>query len=101
MDRAVRAADPAIRAGVKWNSLSWITHEWFGTVFLRSTDRLQVVLHCGAKAKNRARPAIPDATGLLDWRGPDRAIVTLGRGAEFEKHLPAFVRLVQAWIQHV
>jgi hypothetical protein len=101
LDRAVRALDTSINAGVKWNSLSWRTSEYSGTVFLRSTNSVQVVLHFGAKAKHRRRPAIADPEHLLTWKTDDRAIATLGRAAEFRRALPAFCAIAQQWIRHV
>jgi len=99
LDRAVRACDASIRSGLKWNSLSWATHEYFGTVFLRSTESVQVVLHFGAKGHRAVRPSIADPAGLLDWRGADRAIASLGRGAAFRRALPAFGAIVQDWVR--
>jgi len=99
LDRAVRSVSPTIRSGVKWNSLSWATREGFGTVFLRSTDSVQVVLHFGAKNTERGRPTIPDPVGLLAWRGADRAVVSLGRGAEFQRNLAPFSEIVRRWIE--
>lgn len=101
LDRAVRAVDATIRAGVKWNSLSWLTSEYFGTVFLRSTASAQVVLHFGAKAKRGGRPPIDDPAGLLEWKADDRALATLGQGKEFRRVLPAFCAIVRQWIAHV
>lgn len=101
LDRAVRAIDEKIQAGVKWNSLSWTTREYFGTVFLRSTASVQVVLHFGAKVKRGARPAIDDPAGLLEWKADDRALATLGNGPEFRRALPAFCAVVRQWIAFV
>lgn len=101
VNRAVLAVSSTIKAGVKWNSLSWATVEYFGTVFLRSTESVQVVLHFGAKARRGAKPSIDDPTGLLEWKAADRAIVSLGRGAELRRRLPAFAEVVRQWIAFV
>ncbi len=101
LDRAIRAVDEKIRAGVKWNSLSWATCDYFATVFLRSTETVQVVLHFGAKVKSGPRPSLNDPAGLLEWKAPDRALATLGQGAEFRQNLPAFCSVVRQWIAHV
>lgn len=101
LDRAVRAVDEKIQAGVKWNSLSWSTSEYFGTVFLRSTDLVLVVLHFGAKVKRGQRPAIHDPAGLLNWKSDDRALAVLGEGPAFRRNLPAFCAIVRQWIVHV
>lgn len=101
LDRAVRGVSAQIHTGVKWNSLSWATAEYFGTVFLRSTDSVQVVLHFGAKVKRGQRPLIDDPAGLLEWKADDRALATLGKGQTLRRNLPAFCALVRQWINHV
>lgn len=98
--KAILATDKSITEGVKWNSLSFRTTEWFATVNLRSRDSVQLVLHLGAKTGKEAG-AIPDPRGLLKWLGKDRAMATLGSGAGLKANLPAFKSLVKAWIRNV
>ena len=45
--------------------------------------------------------AIPDPKGLLKWLGKDRAMATLGRGAQLKAALPAFKAIVKAWIRYI
>jgi hypothetical protein len=100
--KAILSADKSITDGVKWNSLSFRTTEWFATVNLRSRDSVQLVLHLGAKVgKEAPAEAIPDPKGLLKWLGKDRAMATLGAGAGLKANLPALKAVVKAWIRHV
>lgn len=100
--KAIRSVDTSISDGVKWNSLSFQTTEWFATVNLRSRDSLQLVMHLGAKVgKEAPAEAIPDPKGLLKWLGKDRAMATLGAGAQLKAALPAFKAIVKAWIRYV
>ena len=100
--KTLLAADKSISDGVKWNSLSFRTTEWFATVNLRSRDSLQLVMHLGAKVgKEASAEAISDPMGLLKWLGKDRALATLGAGAEIKAALPAFKAIVKAWIRYV
>ena len=100
--RAILSADKSIADGVKWNSLSFRTTEWFATANLRSRDSVQLVLHLGAKVGKMApADAIPDPKGLLKWLGKDRAMATLGSGSALKANLPALKTLVKAWIRHV
>lgn len=100
--KAILSTDKSISDGVKWNSLSFQTTEWFATVNLRSRDSLQLVMHLGAKAGKEAPvEAIPDPKGLLKWLGKDRALATLGTGAEVKAALPSFKAIVKAWIRYV
>ena len=104
---AVRAvileADDRIKEGVKWNAPSFYTTEHFATFHLRSSTRVQLVLHLGAKPRAgvTVRNAIAESSVPLEWRGPDRAIVTFATVAEVRRHRAAFTRLVQQWIEHV
>lgn len=100
--KTVLGADKAIGEGVKWNSLSFKTTEWFATVNLRSTDSVQVVMHLGAKVGKEAAPdEIPDPKRLLKWLGKDRALVTLGKDAALKGNQAAFKAIVKAWIAFV
>ena len=69
---------------------------------LRSRDSVQLVMHLGAKV-GKAAPAdaIPDPKGLLKWLGKDRAMATLGSGADLKARLPALKAIVKAWIRYV
>jgi hypothetical protein len=105
--RGVRAiilgADPRIREGVKWNAPSYFTTEHFATFHLRGKSAIQVVLHLGARGRPdaRLRERVPDPSGLLEWRGADRAIVTFTSAADVEAKRAAFGDIVRAWAEHV
>ena len=100
--KAILSADASIFDGVKWNSLSFRTTEWFATVNLRSRDSVQLILHLGAKVgKEAPADAIPDPRSLLTWLGKDRAMATLGAGSALKANLPALKTLVKAWIRYV
>ena len=100
---AMRAVDPAIAEGIKWNAPSWRTGEYFATTHLRGKVGFSVILHLGAKA--RALPAgglvIDDANLLLKWLGPDRAQVTFVSSADFAAKLPGLQAVVKDWIRYV
>ncbi len=100
--KVILSADKSIVDGVKWNSLSFRTTEWFATVNRRSRDTVQLVLHLGAKVgKEASTDAIPDPKGLLKWLGKDRAMATLRSGLTLKANLPALKTLVKAWIRYV
>ena len=100
--KTLLSADKSISDGVKWNALSFRTTEWFATVNLRSQDTVQLIMHLGAKpGKQAPADAIPDTKGLLKWLGKDRAMATLGSGAQLKANLPALKAIAKAWIRHV
>jgi hypothetical protein len=99
--RIVLGADPAIEEAVKWNAPSYRTADFFATVHLRAQDTVQVVFHTGARKKPAAGGAlqIEDPSGLLRWLAADRAIATLGRGADLAARTSALEDLVRAWLR--
>lgn len=97
---ALLAADPSVRDGVKWNSVSFRTTEWFATVHLRAKRGVQLIFHFGAKARGRPRPKIELPTDAA-WLGDDRCSVILPAGKELAARLPELKRFVRAWIAHV
>ena len=100
--KAILGVDKSISDGVKWNSLSFRTTEWFATVNLRSQDSVQLIFHLGAKAGKAADwESIPDPKGLLAWKGADRAIATLGAGGALKANLPALRAILKAWLPYV
>jgi hypothetical protein len=90
---------PEIGEGIKWNAPSFHTADYFATVNLRSTDRVQFIFHTGAKKKNeKKKPAIADPGRLVKWLAPDRCLVTL---TDVEGDREAFQAIVRAWIEQV
>lgn len=95
----IRGVSPAIAEEFKWNSPGFRTTESFATVFLRSTDRLQLILHLGAKARPCLKPfTIDDPAGLVKWLAKDRCRVTV---ADIEKEKAVLTGIVRQWIEHV
>jgi hypothetical protein len=99
----IRGVDPRIEESVKWNAPSFATSEHFATFHLRAKEGVQVVLHLGAKARPdaRLRGSIADPAGLLDWRAPDRAIVTFRDPSDVEGKRSAFAAVIRQWIRFV
>ena len=99
----IRGADPRITESVKWNAPSFATTEHFATFHLRAKAGVQVVLHLGAKpqAGTTLRAGVDDPSGLLEWRGPDRATVTFADRADVAARRDAFVAVLRQWIAFV
>lgn len=95
----VLAADTKISEGVKWNSVSFKTADYFATIHLRSTNAVQLVLHRGAKSRDGGKEmAVPDPKGLMKWLSSDRCLVTLGKGRDIAANRKAFEAIVRAWV---
>jgi len=100
---AVRAAlvgsNPKIDEQIKWNAPSFT---WAGedrvTFNIRPKAPLLLIFHRGAKAKDSAGFTFQDETGLMDWKAPDRAVVTIASEADWDAHGTAIVGLIRRWM---
>jgi hypothetical protein len=99
----ILGADGRIAEGIKWNAPSFRTAEWFATFHLRAKEGVQVILHFGAKVRDKssARAAIADPDGLLEWLAPDRASAKFRDLADVQAKQAAFAAVVRQWIEHV
>ncbi len=99
----ILGVSPEIREGIKWNSLSFRTTDFFATVNWRSRDRVQLVFHMGAKVKDNSTKGmkIADPAGLINWLAKDRGLVTLGAGKDIEANRVALEAIVREWIRHL
>ncbi len=100
---AVRAAlagsDPKIGEQIKWNAPSFTrAGEDKLTFNIRPKAPLLLIFHRGAKPKDNAGFSFADETGLMDWKAPDRAVVTIGSEAEWQAHGAAIVALARHWL---
>ena len=98
----ILGAGAGISEGIKWNSPSFRTTEWFATVNVRK-DALMLILHLGAKTRDAgvAATRIDDSSSLLKWLGRDRAAVTFSGLKSVEDHRAALAQLVRQWIAFV
>lgn len=101
--RIILGADAGIAVGIKWNAPSFRTSEWFATFHLRAKAGVQVILHFGAKVRDRsgARAAIADPQSILTWLADDRASATFRDLPEVEAKQSAFAAVIREWIRHV
>jgi hypothetical protein len=95
----IAGAAPEATEQVKWNSPSFAMSEHFATLNLRAKRGIQLVLHLGARTRSDLdmRSVIKAPAGLLDWKGPDRAVVAIPDAAHLEQIGPALGRVVRAW----
>ena len=94
------AVDPTITEGIKWNSGSFRTSEWFATFHVvgpKGPKPVTLVLHLGARPRARAA-TVADPTHLLTVLSGDRATVTFTDLADLAQKAPAFDAVVRAWI---
>lgn len=96
-------ASPRICEGVKWNSLSYRTSDWFATLNWRCREQVQMVLHTGARKKDNTigKMDISDPRGLIKWLADDRCLVSLGSGGALKGNLHALAKIVREWIRRL
>jgi len=100
---AILSADLTISDGIKWNTPSYRTTEYFATTNLREKTGIGVILHLGAKVRD-ANPdglAVKDPDGLLKWLARDRASIVFKDLDDFHLKKGAFIRIIQQWIAYV
>jgi len=91
-----------IREGIKWNSISFQTSDWFATFNKRETKRIEIVLHFGAKKKEGADVnTIADPNRLLKKLAKDRCMLTIVDAEDLRTKEGAIKELVREWIRFV
>lgn len=95
---AILAADPQLEENTKWNSPNF-TYGGEDRVTLRLNPKggVQVILHRGAK-KLDSPFELNDPTGELEWRGHDRAILSVADEDDAARLAPRLTELVARWI---
>src|SRR5262245_3699804 len=101
--KSVLGVDKTIAEGIKWNSPSFRTSEYFATTNLREKKGIGLILHLGAKVRDlpAGGVVIDDPAKLLEWRGKDRAMIVFASSADFKDKKSAFERIIRRWIVHV
>jgi hypothetical protein len=99
----ILGVDPGIAEGIKWNAPSFRTSEYFATFHLRAKDGVQVILHLGAKTRDRSTSgvAIADPESLLEWLAKDRASAKFRDLKDIDARRSAFAKVIRQWIEHV
>jgi hypothetical protein len=97
----ILSVDPSIEEGVKWNTASFRTSDWFATLNgPKHVKEPMIILHAGAKAKGIVvKDRIPDPEGLIKWLGNDRAQIVFKDAADIKAKEKALQAIVKTWIQ--
>jgi hypothetical protein len=94
-------ADLSIQEDIKWNVPSFYTSEYFATFHLRAKDRVGVILHFGAKKRDTTGITISDPELLLEWLGPDRAMIAFRDLNDVATKQLALTNIIRDWIRYV
>jgi hypothetical protein len=101
--RTILGAAPGIHEGIKWNSPSFRTTEYFATVNLREKAGIGLILHLGAKVRKlpAGGVAIADPGKLLKWLGKDRAMVVFKDKNDLRAKKAGFAKIIEQWVAYV
>lgn len=99
----IMGVDPGIEEGIKWNAPSFFYHDYFATFNLRSTDKVQVIFHTGAKVKASATEGleIDDPHGMMKWLAKDRCMLTSQDMADLEAKRESLESIIRQWIRQM
>lgn len=99
----ILGADNSIGEGVKWNTASFRTTDWFATLNgPKHVKEPMIILHAGARAKGMVlKDRIPDPEGLLKWLGNDRAQIIFKDGKDISTKEAALTAVLRHWIEHL
>lgn len=97
----ILGADKSIEEGVKWNTASFRTTDWFATLNgPKHVKEPMIILHAGAKAKGLVlKDRIPDPQGLIKWLGNDRAQIIYKDAKDIKTKQIALHAILSAWIK--
>jgi hypothetical protein len=66
---------------------------------LQPGDRLQLILHRGAKPKESSGFVFDDPTGLIEWASIDRGVITIADANALEGILGSLLVTVVSWMK--
>lgn len=99
--KIILGVSPKIGEGIKWNSPSFRTTEYFATLNIRK-DQVWLILHLGAKVVDNSRELkIADPDGLLKWLAKDRVLVTFADARDVKAKKSRLQKIIREWIRCV
>jgi hypothetical protein len=96
----ILGADKSIEEGMKWNTASFKTSDWFATLNgPKHIKEPMIILHAGAKAKGIVlKDRIPDPQSLIKWLGNDRGQIIFKDSTDISTKQKALQAIIGAWI---
>lgn len=96
----ILGGDKSIEEGVKWNTASFKTSDWFATLNgPKHIKEPMIILHAGAKVKGIVlKDRIPDPQSLIKWLGNDRAQIVFKDSTDIKTKQKALQAIIGAWI---
>lgn len=97
----ILSADSKLEENIKWNGPNYLLRgEDRVTMRIQPPKQIQLIFHRGAKVLEQPKgKLIEDASGLLDWKGNDRAVVTLKSMDDIKTSKKALADIVRKWLK--
>ena len=97
--RLILDAVPDLSERIKWNAPSFGRGEDDRiTMRLHPGDRLQLILHRGAKAGADDFFRFEDPAKLIAWAAPDRGVLTFRDAADLKEKSAALPDILRRWV---
>jgi Domain of unknown function (DU1801) len=96
----ILSANSMLVENIKWNAPNYCLHAQDRiTMHINSPQKLQLILHCGAKVKvQSAQKLLQEDFGLLVWRGNDRAIATFNNAQQITDCTSQLTTIINQWL---
>ena len=96
----ILSANPKLTENIKWNGPNYhIDNNDRITMRIMPPKQVQLIFHRGAKVQAQPKTKlIDDDSGILTWKGNDRAIATFNNLADVERSESYLTRIVKDWV---
>lgn len=97
--RLILEAVPELTERIKWNAPSFCkAGDDRITMRLHPGDRLQLILHRGAKAGADDLFRFEDPDRIITWAAPDRGVINFRDGADLAEKAEALGEVLRRWV---
>lgn len=99
--RIIEQSDGRVVGEIKWNAPSYRIVEHFATTGIERRGGIRLVLHTGAAKRETPLPMrehVEDPTGLLAWKGSDRAVALFYSVEDVCAASEALTAILRQWI---
>ncbi|MBK7259220.1 MAG: DUF1801 domain-containing protein [Ignavibacteriae bacterium] len=98
--KLILASHKGLGETIKWNSPNFaVGSEDRITLRIQPIRHIQIILHHGAKPVKPKTKPVTDTSGLLDWKGTDRAVLEILTPADLKKHQRVIGKIVREWVE--
>jgi len=86
---------------VKWNGPNYCFNgEDRFTMMIQHPEQVRIIFHRGAKKiRQPEEKLIADPSGILEWKGNDRAVATFKTTGDIVRYKSVLRAIVEAWIK--